>query len=116
MAKKITALNINEAIDNLEKEADKTYTPDKLEVIEKSGDYAVDQFQKRFKSRLKTRMAKLRIYGFNGFDIAGAFRDGSEWQLKRIANKMYNVGYSYDSIAEALGMDCADVVDMLDFD
>lgn len=39
-----------------------------------------------------------------------------EWKVKKIVNRMYNFGYSYDSIAEALGMDCADVVDMLDLD
>lgn len=49
-------------------------------------------------------------------DVVAAFKEGVDWQTKQIANKMYNVGYSYDSIAEALGIECADVVDMLDFD
>ena len=114
MAKKITALNINEAIDELEKEV-KPITPDEQVCINKAKDYAILQFQAR--SDVKhTKQAMLSICWYNGYDLAAAFKEGVEWKLKKIVNRMYNFGYNYDSIAEALGIDCADVVDMLDLD
>ena len=88
---------------------------EKKEIIGKATEYAVAQFQAR--SDVKhTKQAMLSICWYNGHDLAAAFKAGAEWKVKKIVNRMYNIGYSYDSIAEALGIECADVVDMLDFD
>ena len=92
-----------------------TMEKEEKEIIGKAKEYAVAQFQAR--SDVKhTEQAMLSICWYNGHDLAAAFKEGAEWKLKKIANRMYNIGYSYDSIAEALGIDCADVVDMLDLD
>ena len=88
---------------------------EKKKLDDKARDYAIAQFQAR--SDVKhTQQAMLSICWYNGYDIAAAFKDGADWELKKIANRMYNFGYNYDRTAEALGIDCADVVDMLDLD